>query len=199
MRRSTRILALTVLLLGLAVSLLWQRNGRLREERDRYRGNTEALLSDMKRIRVDSATMAVDVKALRLSVDEYKRLRAADAEKIRALGVKIRNLQAAARHEVEVRGPIDAAVRDIVILHDTVPVLRQKVEMISPHIRLTGLIDAGRLKGEIHVPVTLHQTVWIEYRRRWLFWRRPKAIHQTIASDNPYVEIKYSELILLEK
>ena len=37
------------------------------------------LLSDLKRIQVDSATMAVDVKSLRLTVDEYKRFRAKDA------------------------------------------------------------------------------------------------------------------------
>ena len=54
MRRSTLYLSLAVLLLGGAVALLWQRNGYLKEERNRYRGNTEALLSEMKRIRVDS-------------------------------------------------------------------------------------------------------------------------------------------------
>lgn len=100
MRKSTLYLSLTVLLLGGAVAVLWQRNGYLKEERNRYRSNTEALLSDMKRIRVDSTTMAVDVNALRLRVDEYKRLRAEDAEKIRRLGVKIKHLEAAARHEL---------------------------------------------------------------------------------------------------
>lgn len=66
MRKSTLYLSLAVLLLGGAVAVLWQRNGYLKEERNRYRSNTEALLSDMKRIRVDSTTMAVDVNALRL-------------------------------------------------------------------------------------------------------------------------------------
>ena len=80
MRKSTLYLSLAVLLLGGAVAVLWQRNGYLKEERNRYRSNTEALLSDMKRIRVDSTTMAVDVNALRLRVDEYKRLRAEDTE-----------------------------------------------------------------------------------------------------------------------
>jgi hypothetical protein len=194
MRRSTRYLSLAVLLLGLAVAFLWQRNGRLREERDRYRGNTEALLSDMKRIRVDSTTMAVDVNTLRLRVDEYKRLRAEDAEQIKRLGVKIKRLEAAARHEVEVAGPIDASVRDTVVIRDTVPVLRQKVEMITPHIRLTGIIEDNRLRGEIQVPVTLRQAVWVEYKG-WWFWKRVKAVHQTISSDNPYAEIRYSEYI----
>ncbi len=198
MRRSTRYLSLAVLLLGLAVAFLWQRNGLLREERDRYRGNTEALLSDMKRIRVDSTTMAVDVNTLRLRVDEYKRLRAEDAEKIKRLGVKIKNLEAAARHEVEVAGPIDAVVRDTVVIRDTVPVLRQKIEMLTPHIQLTGIIEDNRLRGEIRVPVTLRQAVWVEYKG-WWFWKRVKAVHQTISSDNPYAEIRYSEYIWIEK
>lgn len=193
-----KCLLATVLVLGGIVWLQHRNAVRLRTERDRYRDNTEALLSDMKRIRVDSTTMAVDVNALRLRVDEYRRLRAEDAEQIKRLGVKIKNLEAAARHEVEVAGPIDAAVRDTVVIRDTVPLLRQKVEMITPHIRLTGLIEKGRLKGEIRVPVTLRQAVWVEYKG-WWFWKKVKAVHQTISSDNPYAEIRYSEYIEIHK
>lgn len=193
-----KCLLATVLVLGGIVWVQHRNAVRLRTERDCYRYNTEALLSDMRRIRVDSMTMAVDVNALRLRVDEYKRLRAEDAEQIKRLGVKIKNLEAAARHEVEVAGPIDAAVRDTVIIRDTVPVLRQKVEMITPHIELSGIIENERLKGTIRVPVTLRQAVWIEYKRRWIFWKRVQAVHQTIVSDNPYAEIKYSECILME-
>lgn len=200
MRRTMRkVTVIGFVLLAAAVCVLWYRNVRLRGERDRYRSNTEVLMSDMKRLRVDSATMAVDVKGLRLNVEEYKRLRRGDAEKIKAMGVKLRRLQAAARHEVVVSGPIDAAVRDTVVVRDTVPLVRQKVEMITPHIRLTGLIEDSRLKGEIRVPVTLHQAIWIEYKRRWLFWKKVKAVHQRITSDNPYVEIEYTEYIQIEK
>lgn len=200
MRRTMRkVTVIGFVLLAAAVCVLWHRNVRLRGERDRYRSNTEVLMSDMKRLRVDSAMMAVDVKGLRLNVEEYKRLRRGDAEKIKAMGVKLRRLQAAARHEVVVSGPIDAAVRDTVVVRDTVPLVRQKVEMITPHIRLTGLIEDSRLKGEIRVPVTLHQAIWIEYKRRWLFWKKAKAVHQRITSDNPYVEIEYTEYIQIEK
>ena len=191
------MLLVAVGLLLLATGVLWQRNAYLKEERNRYRSNTEALLSDMKRIRIDSTTLAVDANTLRLRIDEYKRLRAEDAEKIRRLGVKVKNLEAAARHEIELTGPIDAVVRDTVVIRDTVPILRQKVEMITPHIQLAGLIENGRLKGEIRVPVTLRQAVWVEYKG-WWFWRRVKAIHKTIAGDSPYVDIRFSEYIRIE-
>lgn len=196
-RTVNRMLLVAVGLLLLATGVLWQRNAYLKEERNRYRSNTEALLSDMKRIRIDSTTLAVDANTLLLQTDNYKRLWAEDAEKIRRLGVKIKNLEAAARHEVEIAGPIDAAVRDTVVIRDTVPILRQKVEMITPHIRLTGLIENERLKDEIRVPVTLRQAVWVEYKG-WWFWKRAKAVHQTIVGDNPYVDIRYSEYIRIE-
>ena len=161
MNRLDKTLLITVLLLG---GILWLQHRwtiRLTEERDRFRMNSTALLSDVKRMRTDSATMALDAKALRLTIDEYEEFRAEDAETIRRLGVKIRNLEAAARHEVEV-------------------------------------IEENRLKGDIKIPVTLNQAVWVEYKG-WWFWKRVKAIRQTISSNNPYVEIRYSEYIKIDK
>ena len=194
MSKLDSILLTTVLLLCGILGLQHRRTICLKEERDRFRMNNTALLSDVKRIRIDSATMALDAKALKLAIDEYKEFRAKDAETIERLGVKIRNLEAAARHEVEVKAPIDTAIRDTLIIRDTVPLLWQKVEMTTPYIQLTGLIGDKRLKGDIKVPVTINQAVWIEYKG-WWFWRRVKSIHQLISSNNLHVEIKYSEYI----
>ena len=58
--------------------------------------------------------------------------------------------------------------RDTLIIRDTVPLLRQKVVMVTPYIQLTGLIENKRLKGDIKVPVTLNQAVWVEYKG-WCF------------------------------
>ena len=193
-----KCLLVAVVLLGGAVWLQYRYTVRLKSERDRYLSNTAALLSEVKRMQVDSATMALDAKTLQLTIDVYKRFRAEDAATIKRLGVKVKNLEAAARHQLEVAGPIDAIVRDTVIIRDTVPVLRQKIEMRTPHIELTGIIEDERLKGSIRIPVTLNQAVWVEYRG-WWFWKRVKAVHQTISSDNPYVEIKYSEYIRVKK
>lgn len=193
-----KCLLVAVALLGGIVWLQHRNTVCLKAERDRYRSNSTVLLSKVKRMRVDSATTALDTRTLQLTLDEYRRLRAEDAATIKRLGVKIKNLEAVARHEIEVTGPIDAAIRDTIVIWDTVPVLRQKVEMITPHIRLTGLIEEGRLQGEICVPVTLRQAVWVEYKG-WWFWKRVKAVCQTISSDNPYSEIKYSEYIRIDR
>ena len=188
----SKYLLVAVLLLSGIVYIQYRRNVHLANERDRYQANNTALLSEVRRMRIDSTTLAVDTKGLRLTVEEYKRFRAQDAETIKKLGVKIKNLEAAAKHQLEVEGPIDAVVKDTVFIRDTVPLLRQKVEMITPHIQLTGMIEDSRLKGQIRVPVTLNQAIWVEYKG-WWFWKRVKAIHQSISSDNPYVDIKYTE------
>ena len=185
--------------LGMAVWVQQRHIVSIKKERDRYQMNSNALLSDMKVWRIDSTTMATDVKTLRLTVDEMERYRAEDLVKIKQMGVKIKNLKAAAKHQLEVNADIKASVRDSIVIRDTVPVIVKSVSMITPYLQLSGIIEKDSLIGKIHLPVTLRQAVWIEYKRRWLFWKKVVAIHQTITSDNPHVEIKYSEYIIIQK
>lgn len=194
------------LLIWLAVAgmscTIWIQQKRIttiKSERDRHQNNSEAMLSDLQQWRVDSTTMATDVKSLRFTIDEMERYRAKDAELIEQLGVKIKDLEAMAKHQIEVSAPIDAVVRDTVIIRDTVPIVAQSVIMQNPHISLNGVIENNNLTGDVILPVTLRQAVWIEYKRRWLFWRKATAVHQTISSDNPYVKINYSEYVEVQR
>ena len=183
---------------GITISLLRSRQ-RLIEEKDSYKSNTEALMSEVRRIQADSSTMALDIKTLTMSLDEYKRFRAEDEEKIKKLGIRIKYLEATAKHNVEVDAPIDAEIKDSVMIRDTVPVFLKAVRMDTPYLKINGIIENDRLTGKINLPVTLNQAFWIEYKHKFLWWRwKVKAIHQTISSDNPYVEIKYSEYIKIK-
>lgn len=188
------LLVAVALLLGVC-ALMWRHTGKITRERDRYRQNSEALLSDMERIRIDSNRMAVDVKTLRLSVSEFERYRAEDARLIKKMGIRIRNLEAATQHRLSVEVDITSPVKDSVIVRDTVFVPVKTVEVVNPHIEFRGMIVDSVLRAKVRVPVTLNQVVWVEYKRRWIFWKRIKAIHQTIVSDNPYVQIEYSDYI----
>ena len=193
-------LCMAILLLCLLVFVFYRQNKQLEKEKDRYERNTSALLSDIKRMRIDSVATAVDVKALKLSLDEYKRYRAEDAKRIEKMGVKLRDLQMAAKHNLEVNAPIQVELKDSIVIRDTIVVPVQKLEMNTPHLKVNGIIENNQLIGSIHLPVNLHQAVWIESKHRFLWWRwGVKAIHQTISSDNPYVEIKYSEVIEMRK
>lgn len=188
-----------IILLGVAVWVQQRRIVSIKKERDRFQMNSDALLSEMKQWHVDSTIMATDVKTLRLTVDEMERYRADDLAKIKQMGVKIKNLEAAAKHQLEVNADIKASIRDSIVIRDTVPLIVKSVSMNTPHIQLSGIIEKDSLIGKIHLPVTLRQAVWIEYKRRWLFWKKVVAVHQTITSDNPHVEINYSEYITIKK
>ena len=192
------LLVLLVLLLGASL-LLWRYAAKVTRERNRYQQNTEALLADINRIQIDSTRMAVDVKTLRLTVSEYEEYRTEDARLIKKLGARIKDLEAAAKHRLSVDAEITSPVRDSVIKRDTVFVPVQTVEMINPYIEFRGMIEDSVLTAKVHIPVTLNQAVWIEYKRRWIFWKRVKAVHQTITSNNPYVDIEYSEYIRIGK
>lgn len=190
------ILILLAIVLGITLCLLWSHNMNLSKERDRYRMNTEGLLSYMEQIQIDSAMMASTIQVLQLSLEDYERYRTSDLATIKKMGVKIKDLEAAARHDIEVNATIDAEVKDSIIYRDTIPIFVRTVRMDTPFIHLNGTIENNQLSGELHLPVHLHQAVWLEYKHRFLWWRwKIKAIHQTIASDNPHVQIKYSEFI----
>jgi hypothetical protein len=154
----------------------------------------------MERIQVDSARMALDVKTLRLTISEFEEYRAQDAALIRRLGLRIKDLEAVAKHRLLIEAPIVAPVKDSIAVRDTVFVPIQSVEMQNPHIDFKGVIKDSMLRADVRIPVTLNQAVFVEYKHRFLWWRwRVKGIRQIITSDNPYVEIEYSEYIKIEK
>lgn len=195
-----KILLLLALGLGVATYTLYNWGSRMKKERDTYQSNTHALLADARHVRIDSAMMASTIQVLNLSVDEYKKYRMEDAATIKKMGIRINDLEAAGRHDVEVNAPVDATVKDTTVIRDTVKVIVKAVKMETPYIKLIGIIEDNHLKGNIHLPVHLHQAFWVEYKHRFLWWRwKVKAIHQTISSDNPYVVIKYTEFINLKK
>lgn len=195
-----KILIALVLTLSIATGILYIYAKSLKEEKERYQSNTNALLSDLKRLQIDSTTNAVDVKVLKLTIDEYKQYRSKDSELIGKLKLKIKDLQSISKHNLEVDAPIDASVKDTLILRDTILMRMQAVRMSTPHLQISGIIENNRLRGNIHLPVNIHQTMWIEYKHRFLWFRwGTKTIHQTIMTDNPHVKINYSEVIEIRK
>lgn len=194
-----KYLVLLIIALSVTSGMLFRSREKLIEDRNKYKANSEALLSEIKRIQVDSSTMALDIKTLSMSLEEYKQYRTEDKDKIEKMGIKIKNLEATAKHKVEINAPIQAEVKDSIVKRDTVPIYIKTVKMNTPHLKLDGMIENNKLTGSIHLPVTLNQAIWVEYKHKFLWWQwKVKAVHQTISSDNPYVDITYSEYIKIK-
>ena len=85
-----RILPPLLFLAGVVLALCIIRGQHLRiqqltSERDRYKGNTEALMTDVERFQVRDSLSAARVEALELTVKEFERFRSEDAALIREM------------------------------------------------------------------------------------------------------------------
>lgn len=200
MNKIKKVLLYVLAALLIIIYLLGKQVKRLRQERDRYSANTEALLSDIKRMKIDSCTTVTTVKTLKLSIDEYKKYRTTDAATIKKMGIRIRDLEAVGKHQITIDAPIQADITDSITIYDTIPIVVHRVEMNTPYLKLKGVIENNHLIGKLVLPILLQQAIWIEYKHKFLWWRwKVKAVHQSISCDNPYAQISYSEFINIKK
>ena len=151
----------------------------------------------------DWGAEAASVQALRLRCGEFETLRAADAEQIRRLGIRLRRLEAAAKAVAATDAEIRTPLRDTVVvrIHDTLPV-RDTVRMFrwrDPWISVEGRIGRDSAACRIRSVDTLRQAVH-RIPRRFLFIRwGTKALRQEIVSTNPHTRIVYAEYVKIER
>ena len=170
-------------------------------EQGRLRNNNESLLQSVDYYRTSADPSAASVQVLRLKVGEYEELLAADAEKIRAMGVKIRRLESASKSVVETDIAVKTPLRDTVIIRDT---LRQVDTLrlfrwCDSWVTVDGLISADSVECRVQSVDTLRQVVH-RIPRRFLFIKfGTKALRQEIVSSNPHSKIVFSEYIKIER
>ena len=170
-------------------------------ERSRLKNNNDTLLGNVNYYRTAADESAASVQALRLRCGEYEELLAADAEKIRAMGIKIRRLESATKSVVATDVAIKAPLRDTVFIRDT---LRQ-VDTLrlfrwnDSWVTVDGVISADSVECRVQSVDTLHQIVH-RIPRRFLFIKfGTKALRQEIVSSNPHSKIVFTEYIKIER
>ena len=169
----------------------------LLKENARLENNNYALIESVKTYRTKADESAASVQVLRLKVGEYEELRAADAERIRNLNIKLRRLESASKSVTKTAVDITVPLRDTVILrdtlrlHDTVRLFRWRDSWVT----VDGVIDNDSVSCSVSSVDTLHQIIH-RIPRRFLFFRYgTKAIRQEIVSSNPHTEVVYSEVV----
>ncbi|MBQ9137773.1 MAG: hypothetical protein IJX65_03960 [Alistipes sp.] len=173
----------------------------LLSERERLECNNRALMTDVNTFRTAAGESAAEVQVLRLRVGEYEELRAADAAKIRDMGVKIRRLESAARSVTATTVEVKVLVRDTIIVRDTI----SRVDTVrlfrwrDSWVSVEGEIYRDSVSCDVRSIDTLQQIVY-RVPRKFLFFRfGTKAIKQQIISTNPHTEVRYTEYIKVEK
>ena len=173
---------------------------KIKKERDIYRSNSDALLSECDTLRIDSANMALDNRILQLAVDEFKKYRAEDAETIKKLNIKLSRVKSVSKQQLEVNVPIKAEIKDSITTISKDSVAKERYfKMESQYIKLAGVIRDSVVVGDIKIPVTINQVVYLDYKWKFLWWKKIRGVRQIVNVNNPYVTITYSEFIEITK
>lgn len=166
-----------------------------RAENRRLTQNQTALAGRVEHYRTRLGEAAASVQVLRLRCGEFEELRAADAERIRALGVKLRRVEAASKTGVATAVEVRAPLRDTVVVRDTARVFRWCDVWTS----VEGVVGRDSVTCRVTSVDTLRQVVH-RVPRRFLFIRwGTKALRQEITSANPHTRIVFTEYVKIEK
>lgn len=191
-----------------AVVTIWVQRSRINTltgERDKYRTNTETLLQEVSRYQTKDSLNAAKVGVLELKLSEFEKYRASDAELIKTLQTKNRDLERVTTTQMETINELRATVRDSVVylLGDTVTTVLRCVDIVEPYFELHGCATPdGQFTGTHINRDSLLIVETVQYKR-WLgfLWKTKKIKNRQIdvVSKNPATKILGVEFVTIEK
>ena len=190
-----------------AVATIWVQRTKiekLTDERNRYRGNTETLLQDVETYKTKDSLNAAKVGVLELKLSEFERYRASDAELIKTLQTKNRDLERVTTTQMETINELRATVRDSIVYlpGDTVTTVLRCIEYSDKWVDFDGCIKNNTFSGKIITRDSLLITETVQYKR-WLgfLWKtkRIKNREFDIVSKTQHTKITGFEVITIEK
>lgn len=200
-----KYLILAAVVIAAALAIIWAnfKINKLTAERDRYAGNTAALLSDVEQYRVRDSLNAARVQSLELTVKEYERFRADDAVLIKQLKQRNRDLAAVNKTQSETIIELSAVPRDtVIIVRDSIQVPAVAVHCGDAWFDFDGLLTKESFTGTLHNRDSLIVAETVKYRRFLGFlWKTRKVEDRQIdvVSKNPHTEIVGLEHVVIER
>lgn len=191
-----------------AVATIWVQRTKiekLTDERNRYRGNTETLLQDVETYKTKDSLNAAKVGVLELKLSEFEKYRASDAELIKTLQTKNRELEAVTTAQMETITKLRGTVRDSIVYlpGDTTTIVLKCVDISDPWFSLKGCTTPdGEFTGTFVNRDSILVAATVQYKRFLGFlWKTKKIKNQEIdvISRNPHTKIMGVEYIEIEK
>lgn len=190
-----------------AVATIWVQRTKiekLTDERNRYRGNTETLLQDVETYKTKDSLNSAKVGVLELKLSEFEKYRASDAELIKTLQTKNRDLERVTTTQMETINELRATVRDSIVYlpGDTVTTVLRCIEYSDKWVDFDGCIKNNTFSGKIITRDSLLITETVQYKRFLNFLWKTKRIKNRefdIVSKNPNSKITGFEVITIEK
>ena len=169
---------------------------------ERYRANTETLLSDVERYRVRDSLSAARVQSLELTVKEFERFRAEDAALIKELKQRNRDLAAVNKAQAQTIIDLWAVPRDtVIIVRDSIRVPAVAIHCGDAWYDFDGWLTEGQFTGVLKNRDSILLAETVKYHRFLGFlWKTNKVDERTLqaVSRNPHTTIENLEHILIE-
>ena len=176
----------------------------LRAERDKYQTNTQVLMEDVKRYQTRDSLNVATIGVLELKLSEFKKYRAEDAELIKSLKIKNRDLEAVTTAQMQTISELRAELKDSIVYlpGDTVERVVKCIEYRDRYLDVVGCIVDNVFSGEVVSRDSLTIVNTVQYKRFWGFlWKTKKVKNRQIdiVSKNPHTQIMGVEYIEIEK
>lgn len=196
--------ALAIVLVILVAGNVYQfdRAGKLADERDRYKNNTETLMGDVEHYRIQDSLNVARVESLELNLREFQKYRAEDAAIIKQLKTKNRDLESVVTTQAQSIYELKSTPKDTVIIRDSVKIGAKMLHCGDEWYDFDGLLTDKEFTGNVITRDSLLLAETIKYKRFLGFlWKTKKIDNRMmdVISKNPHVTIQNVELITIEE
>ena len=213
-------LKLTPILIALALAgaglIIHQRKqiSRLQKENERVSNNFFAANQEIKTVRNKNGELSSTVNQLNLTVSELKQYSEQTASELNNMRVKLKNVSNITHFQTRIVYKVDTVFAGDTTIHDGDHIspggskaFRIKNEWIDNSFRVG--VDSNRDpqapgQGQMYLSnyslavrdsiITVTET---QYKRFWIFWKRPVGVKLHIKSFNPYSNFEKIESIQL--
>lgn len=205
-------LKLSYLLVGLALAgtglIIHQRNqiSKLKKENERVSNNFFNANQEIKTVRNKNGELSSTVNQLNLTVSELKQYSEQTASELNNMRVKLKNVSNITHFQTRIVYKVDTVFEGDSnhLKTDSIPVItsskafRIKNEWIDNSFQVRT--DSNRMylsNYSLAVRDSIITVTETQYKRFWIFWKRPVGVKLHIKSFNPYSNFEKIESIQL--
>lgn len=178
---------------------------KLKEEKNRYKNNTEVLLSDVEMYKTKDSLNVASVEVLELKLKEYKKYRSEDLKVIETLKNANRSIESILTTQIKTIMELKGNMKDsiVIIPGDTVVKKIPCLSVKNNWIEINGCVDDNKeFTGELINNDSLIITKTVKYKRFLCFLWKTKKVKDSridVVSKNPYTKILGVEYIEIKK
>ena len=185
------------IIMGGAIAGLWHLLQNEKVETKRLSSNQSALLTDVRHYKTKDSLSAASVERLQLTVGEFKRYYADQAEIIQSLKIKLNRAVSVTSTGVKTEYNVKIPVKENVVFHPPDSSYKLKcLDFDNGYLTVSGCFDtAMTFTGKITSRDTLDMVAHRVPKKFWFIYYGTKGVNLDVVSRNPYSFIVYTRFI----